>query len=148
MKHNFLTDEVKKAALDEYLAGKLTAKQVCEKYEMCQKTFHNYKKRNENYVKEQQLKKNENYTIQLKTNKPKSSKKDNDFIDFVLSERNSKNNINTNNNTNNKDNDYNNINTFLGKEEVIIIPKKKTKKHKIVSYESEIEKLISDAGRI
>lgn len=61
MKHNFVSNDVKKIALDEYLEGNATMTQVSEKYKICMNTFSAYKRKHTDYVND--------YTIYLANQK-------------------------------------------------------------------------------
>ena len=61
MKHNFIGNDVKKIALDEYLEGNATMTQVSDKYKICMNTFSAYKRKHMDYVND--------YTIYLANQK-------------------------------------------------------------------------------
>jgi hypothetical protein len=61
MKHNFVSNDVKKIALDEYLEGNATMTQVSDKYKICMNTFSAYKRKHTDYVND--------YTIYLANQK-------------------------------------------------------------------------------
>ena len=52
MKHTFISEETKKIALDEYLRGDVSMKQISAKYGICHGTFYLYKKKNKEYVQD------------------------------------------------------------------------------------------------
>ncbi len=123
MKHNFLSPDVKRQALDEYLEGMLTIRQISEKYEISEGTLYLYKKKNADYVKEYHLKvankkseiantnnnkiKSKNETdeyinFMLADEKPKNKKDTDNFIDYVLSNNNQQPNTKPVNNNDDK----------------------------------------------
>ena len=139
MKREHKTDDVKKIALDDYLSGDKSMKVVCQKYKIPYNTFVAYKARNKEYVTQWQLKntkttdknkiyiETENSNIDpyidytISKNKNKNNKDDQivkDFLDtenyvgYVLSNKNDKNknkiNVDTNSDKNDKNDKKNN----------------------------------------
>ena len=56
MKHNYVGEDVKKIALNEYLEGDLPIKCIAAKYGISPGNLYLYKKKNDEYVKEYLLK--------------------------------------------------------------------------------------------
>ncbi len=99
MKHNFLSSDVKRQALDEYLEGMLTIRQVSEKYEISEGTLYLYKKKNAAYVKEYHLKVANKKTENANTmnNKTKAKNETDEYINFMLADEKPKNKKDTDN---------------------------------------------------
>lgn len=164
MKHNYISDDIKKKALDDYLSGDASIKCVCEKYNMSTTTFNTYKNKNDDYVKNFKspiikMKKNKNEdqivkdfldTENLMNEIKKGKYQSNIYVDTSGDNKNKKhksekykniiddiqNNTKINENKNNKNK---NVETKVVN---------KTKKLKIISYEKEIEELINNAYKL
>jgi len=89
MKHNFVNESVKRRALDEYLEGNSTIKQISDKYEISEGTLYLYKKKNAEYVKEYHMKL-ANQKTEIANNNPttkiKSTAETDEFINFMLAD--------------------------------------------------------------
>jgi predicted DNA-binding protein YlxM (UPF0122 family) len=55
MKHNFIGNDIKRIALDEYLEGDVSMTQVADKYKICMNTLCAYKRDNIKYVNDYTL---------------------------------------------------------------------------------------------
>ena len=89
MKHNFVNESVKRRALDEYLEGNSTIKQISDKYEISEGTLYLYKKKNAEYVKDYQMKladKKSEIANNNPTTKIKSTAETDEFINFMLAD--------------------------------------------------------------
>lgn len=160
-----ISEDTKKMALDEYLKGDKSIKLVCEKYKISTSTFNLYKNKNEDYVKSFNMPKKKGH------NEHQIVK---DFLDTEILIDDIKKGKHTNKiyvdtsgdktkhkHKHKKDDNYGNIINDIQNKNATPKPKpniqnknidtkyiNKTKKLKIISYEKEIEDLISNAYKL